>query len=381
MSVSLRLAFVTALASALAACGETAVPNAPPASSSSISGLALEKISEAEQPWGMAFLPSGELLFTEKEGGLHLLAAGQDAKPITGLPEAYTEGQAGYLGLAIDPGFAGNRLVYVALSTGTPEANATAVFRARLSEDLTRLEDARQIFRADERATAYHYGARLAFAPDGSLFISLGDGFRYMKDAQSPENTHGTIIRILPDGSIPQDNPFVDGSGGHPAVWSWGHRNVQGLAFDPESGALWASEHGPKGGDELNIIRPGTNYGWPEVTYGVNYDGTIISRLTEAENLASPEQVWVPSIAPSGLTFLSSDRYPGWQGDLFSGGMNGPAGMVLVRLDMEDGRIVGKEDLLKDEIPVRDVIMGPDGYLYVASKDFDGIFRLVPTLR
>lgn len=382
MSVLSRMAGLTtpaaAMALALAACAETAMPDAPASQAGPSLQVSLEEIVEAEQPWGMAFLPTGELLFTEKEGGLKILSASGQASAVEGLPAAYTKGQAGYLGLVTDPGFASNRLIYVALSTGTDEANATAVFRGRLSDDASRLEDTVQIFRADERATAYHYGARLAFAPDGSLFISLGDGFRYMKDAQSPKNTHGTIVRILSDGSIPADNPFADGKDGHPAVWSWGHRNVQGLAFDPASGELWATEHGPKGGDELNRIRPGTNYGWPEVTYGVNYDGTIISRETEAEGMMPPEQVWVPSIAPAGLAFLTSDRYPGWQGDLFSGGMNGPAGLVLVRLDMEQGQLVGKEDLLRDQMAIRDVVMGPDGYLYIASKDFDGIFRIVP---
>ena len=208
--------------------------------------------------------------------------------------------------------------------------------------------------------------------------MTIGEGFKYMELAQDPKTTHGKIIRINPDGSIPADNPFADGTAGNPAVWSYGHRNMQGMYYDTVSGTLWETEHGPKGGDELNIITKGANYGWPKITYGVNYDGTVITDKTEAEGMQQPETYWVPSIASSGLTMLTSDVYPGWKGDLFTGGMNGPGGLVLVRIDLEGGKVVGKEDLLKDEYSIRDVVQGPDGYLYIASKDFDGIFKVVP---
>lgn len=341
--------------------------------------VSLEHVADAEQAWGMAFLPGGELLFTEKEGGLKFLANGAGAaSPVTGLPPALIEGQGGYLGIALDPDFAANRLVYVSLSLGTAEANATAVFRGRLSDDNTALENPQQIFKADEREMPYHFGSRLVFGSDGTLFVSLGDGFKHMQEAQNPANTHGTIVRIHPDGSIPKDNPFADGKEGKPEVWSYGHRNVQGLYYDAASDTLWATEHGPKGGDELNIVRPGANYGWPKITYGVNYDGTVITKETEAEGLVQPETYWVPSIAPAGLTMVTSDKYPGWEGDLFSGGMNGPAGLVLARINLENGKVAGKESLLKDELAIRDVVQGPDGYLYVAGKEFDGIFRVVP---
>lgn len=379
MSPALRLSLLSPLALILAACGAPASgPSVGAATPGEVTGVHLEFVAPAEQPWGMAFLPDGALLFTEKSGGLKFHAAGSEPAPVTGLPEAYTEGQAGYLGIALDPDFASNRLVYVALSTGTKEANSTAVVRGQLSEDHAALETVQQIFKADDRDTAFHYGARLVFVPDGTLFVGLGDGFRYMNDAQTPSNTHGTIVRINPDGSIPADNPFADGTAGHPAVWSYGHRNVQGMVYDAASDTLWATEHGPRGGDELNIVRAGVNYGWPKITYGVNYDGTIITRETEAEGMAQPEIYWVPSIAPAGLAVLTSDRYPGWEGNLFAGGMNGPDGMVLVRISVENGRVTGKENLLKDEMPIRDVVQGPDGYLYVANKDFDGIFRVVP---
>ncbi len=376
MTTILRLPALAALV-ALAACspsGGTATPTAV-----SETKVKLEPLVAAEQPWGLAFLPDGALLFTEKEGGLKYVVPGTgvDPKPVSGLPAALTEGQAGYLGIALDPDFDGNRLVYVSLSSGTTEANATAVVRGRLSDDNSALENVEEIFRGKTRDTAYHYGSRLAFANDGTLFVTLGEAFKYKELAQDPKELLGKIVRINPDGSIPSDNPFADGVAGDPAVWSYGHRNEQGLYYDSVSGTLWETEHGPKGGDELNIITKGTNYGWPAITYGVDYDGTIISNKTEADGMAQPETFWVPSIAPSGLTMLNSDVYPGWRGDLFAGGMNGPNGLVLVRIDLEGGKVIGKEDLLRDaNLAIRDVVQGPDGYLYVASKDFDGIFKV-----
>ena len=365
-----------AVIAALAACSQPVEPSAPIAVSDT--KVKLEPLVAAEQPWGMVFLADGSLLFTEKEGGLKYLAPGAAASaPVTGLPPALTQDQAGYLGLALDPDFAANRLVYVSLSSGSPEANSTLVVRGRLSDDHTALETVEELFRSDLRDTTYHYGSRLAFGNDGTLFVTIGEGYKYMDLSQDPKTTHGKVIRINPDGSIPSDNPYADGAAGNPAVWSYGHRNSQGLFFDTVSGTLWATEHGPKGGDELNIITKGANYGWPKVTYGVNYDGTVITEATEGDGITAPETYWVPSIAPSGLTMLTSDVYPGWKGDLFVGGMNGPSGLVLVRIDLEGGKVIGKEDLLREANQAfRDVVQGPDGYLYVANKDFDGIFKV-----
>src|SRR3990167_5213416 len=339
----------------LAACSPPAEPSAPIA----VSDLKVkwEPLVAAEQPWGMVFLPDGGILFTEKEGGLKFVMPGAEAAPVSGLPPALTSGQAGYLGIALDPDFAASRLVYVSLASGTEADNATSVVRGRLNEDHTALENVEEIFRGQSRDTNAHYGSRLAFANDGTLFVTLGEGFKYREKAQDPKVLLGKIVRINPDGSIPEDNPFVDGTSGNPAVWSFGHRNEQGLYYDKVSGTLWETEHGPKGGDELNIITKGTNYGWPKVTYGVDYDGTIISPDTEAEGIEPPQTYWVPSIAPSGLTMLTSDVYPGWKGDLFAGGMNGPSGLVLVRIDLEDGHVIGKEDLLRDAgLSIRDVV-------------------------
>ena len=371
----MRTASLVSLTALLAACGGSA--DQTPAATSDFDVKLTPVVEEAEWPWGMVFTPEGDLLFTEKEGGLKFVAGGEGtATPVSGLPDAYIEGQAGYLGITLDPDFETNRLVYISYSKGDDAANAAAVIKGRLSDDNSTLEDVTEIFWADPRDTAYHYGSRLQFANDGTLFVTLGEGFKYMKAAQDPKITHGSIVRINSDGSIPEDNPFADGKDGNPAVWSYGHRNVQGLYYDAETGTLYETEHGPKGGDELNIIKRGANYGWPVITYGVNYDGTVITEKTEMEGMEQPLTYWVPSIAPAGLTMLTSDVYPGWKGDLFTGGMNGPAGLELTRIDMEDGQVVGKESLFDGEYPIRDVIQGPDGHLYVATKDFDGIYRV-----
>lgn len=362
----------------LTACGSAEVQTQSVASDTRVK--LTQVVAEAEFPWGMVFLPNGDLLFTEKEGGLKRVAGGEGTPvAVSGLPEAYTERQAGYLGLTLDPDFTVNRLVYVSYSKGNAADNMTAIIQARLSDDGNALENVTEIFAADTRNTALHYGSRLQFAQDGTLYATLGDAFTLMDLAQDPKTDHGTVIRINADGSIPQDNPFADGTVGHPAVWSYGHRNAQGLYYDSETDTLYETEHGPKGGDELNIIHKGANYGWPKVTYGVNYDGTIITGKTTAEGMQQPLTYWVPSIAPSGLTKLTSDVYPGWRGDLFTGAMNGPAGMKLVRIDMEDGKVAGREDLLtgdEEGFPIRDVIQGPDGHLYIATKNMDGIYRV-----
>ncbi|MEZ5999133.1 PQQ-dependent sugar dehydrogenase [Hyphomonas sp.] len=362
---------------ALAACSaESTAPAAPPEASSDFE-VTLTPVVDAEFPWGLAFLPNGDLLFSEKENGLKYVTDGQGtATPVAGMPPAMTEGQGGYFGLVLDPDFENNRLIYAAYAQGTPTDNGTTVVRARLSDDHTTLEDVTEIFRADSRDTAYHFGGRLQFANDGTLFVSLGEGFKYMKDAQDPHITHGSLVRINSDGTIPADNPFADGVDGKPEVYSYGHRNIQGLYYDKSEGTLYETEHGPKGGDEFNIIKPGANYGWPVITYGVNYDGTIITEQTEKEGMEQPLTYWVPSIAPSGLTRLTSDVYPGWKGDFFVGGMNGPAGLELVRLRLEDGKVTERENLFKGEYAIRDVVQAPDGHLYVATKDLDGIFRV-----
>jgi aldose sugar dehydrogenase len=382
----MRQTLVTAISAiALVACGQSAAPGetgAPgpetEAQRDSEMSLALEPVVDGlENPWSIAFLPGGAALVTEVGRGIRLVTADGELTPdlLDGAPEAYTEGQGGYLDLALAPDFETSRIVYLAFSEGTDAANRTAVYKARLSEDLGALEDGAVIFRSTDRSTSYHYGARIDFMADGTLLVGLGEGFRYMDESQNPDNYHGTIVRINPDGSIPEDNPFADGPA--PAVWSYGHRNVQGLVVAGDT--VYAHEHGPKGGDELNLIRAGANYGWPEITYGINYDGSIITRDTAKEGMEQPLSKWVPSIAPCGMAMATTDTYPGWKGDLFIGAMEGPAGLKLVRVDLEDGEVVGREDLLVDEgLPIRDVVEGPDGSLYIITKQLDGaMYKLV----
>jgi len=344
-------------------------------------GLALSVtpiVEGLEFPWALAVLPNGDMLVTEREGRLNLLKDGV-VTAIPGTPDAYVNRQGGYFGLVLDPDFATNRQFYMAYAQGNDESNSTAIMKATLSADGTSISDASTIYQADARDTALHFGGRMQFMADGTLLLTLGDGFRYMDDAQSTENTHGTIIRINSDGTIPDDNPFANTDGAKPEIYSYGHRNVQGLFVDPDT--IFAHEHGPKGGDELNIITPGLNYGWPKITYGVNYDGTIISRQREAKGMEQPYVKWVPSIAPSGMTLYTGDKYPGWEGDLIVGAMNGPVGLKLVRIDVEDGTIgdtyIHLEDIGR---PIRDVVQGLDGYLYIVTNELDGgVFRIDPS--
>ena len=328
-----------------------------------------------EFPWAIAFLPNGDMLVTEREGRLTLVKDGEKTV-VSGTPEALVERQGGYLGLLLAEDFETSRTLYMSFSNGPKDSNSTSIVKGTLSADGTAFENSEIIYEATKRNTAFHFGGRMQFMADGTLLLSLGDGYRHADDAQDTNNTHGKIVRINTDGSIPEDNPFTDGAA--PEVYSYGHRNVQGLFVDPDTGTVYAHEHGPKGGDEFNIIEAGKNYGWPVITYGINYDGSIITDETEREGMEQPVEKWVPSIAPSGLVKYTGTAYEGWQGDYFVGGMNGPAGQKLVRLDMENGAYVGKEDLLEDlRLPYRDVVQGPDGKLYLAGAQAeDSIYRL-----
>ncbi|MEM8637004.1 MAG: PQQ-dependent sugar dehydrogenase [Pseudomonadota bacterium] len=335
-----------------------------------------------DQPWGILVLPDDDqnFLISERDGRINLVGLDGTVTPLSGGPEAFVANQGGYFGLVADPDFAANRTIYLAYAKGDDDANATAIFKAQLSEDGTELLNGSDIYQADLRDTAYHFGGRLQFMPDGTLVAGLGDGFRYMEDAQSTENTHGTLIRINTDGTIPADNPLVGVEGAAEEVYSWGHRNIQGLLFDSDTGTLFAHEHGPKGGDELNVIEAGNNYGWPTITYGVNYDGTIITELTEADGLEQPATRWVPSIAPSGMIRYTGDRYPDWTGDLLIGAMNGPAGQKLVSLDMDGTSVISETHYLKDvALPIRDIAQGSDGFVYVVTQEYGGgLFRIDP---
>lgn len=326
------------------------------------------------KPWGMAFLPSGELLVTEKSGTLRRVTRdGAISDALSGVPAVVDKSQGGLLDVAVDPNFADNQFVYISYSEADPaggEGNSTAVMRAKLSDN--GLIDGKVIFRgAPKYKSGAHFGSRLVFAPDGHLFITLGDRYSAMDDAQTLDNHHGKVVRIKPDGSVPADNPFVGKDKALPEIWSYGHRNVQGAAIHPKTGKLWTVEHGPKGGDEINIPDAGKNHGWPIATYGVDYDGSIISNKTHVEGTVQPHYYWVPSIATSNMIFYTGDKFPAWQGDLLVAALKGSQ---VARLDLEGDRVMHEETLFEDAVKqrIRDIEQGPDGYIYLITDDRAG---------
>ena len=329
-------------------------------------------------PWGMAFLPDGDILVTERGGSLRLVRGGQlvpDA--IAGLPEIAPTGQGGLMGIALDPAFDREPWVYLAYAAKGWGGHGTEVARGRLrGMSLAGME---VLFIAVPKSRGgRHFGSRLAFLPDGTLLISLGDrGER--KSAQDLNDHRGSLIRINRDGSVPADNPFAGGS--KPEIFSYGHRNMQGLALHPETRIPWTHEHGPQGGDEININRPGANYGWPIITYGVNYGiGTRIGEGTAKPGMEQPVNKWVPSIAPSGMAFYSGDQLPRWRGNLLVGSLKFGQ---LVRLTLENERVVGEERLLDNRFGrIRDVVTGPDGFVYLLTDSPRGqLLRVGPAAR
>lgn len=330
-----------------------------------------------DHPWSLAFLPDGRMLVTERAGRLRIVdAAGQVSPPVAGLPTVAASGQCGLLDVVLDPRFAENRRVYWSYAEAGEGGNSTAVARGRLQDG--RVDEVQLLFRQQPKvASSQHCGGRLVFARDGRLFVTLGDRFSRKADAQDLTNHLGKIVRIEADGRVPVDNPFVGRPGAAAEIWSLGYRNVQGAALHPETGELWASEHGPQGGDEINLIEGGRNYGWPLLTFGRNYGiGTRIGEEGPRPGFEQPLKTWVPiSIAPSGMAFLTSERYPGWKGSLFIGALRGQA---LHRLTLQGRRVVGEQQLLtRLNERIRDVRQGPDGWLYVLTDSPDGrVIRL-----
>jgi glucose/arabinose dehydrogenase len=342
------------------------------------------------QPWSIAFLPGGDALVTERPGRLRILRNGKLLpQAVEGLPQIFTgNNQAGLLEVMPHPNFATNRLLYFTYSkpVGDGKESTTALGRGRFEND--RLTDVQQLFESVSRGRG-HYGGKIAFDKSGFLFLTLGDrqvapeGNLEAHPAQDLTNHHGKLIRLHDDGRVPADNPFVNQAGAKPEIWSYGHRNVQGIAIHPETGDVWANEHGPQGGDEVNRIQKGANYGWPVIGFGVNYTtGLAIHSGTHRKGMEQPVHIWVPSIGISGMMIYTGDKFPQWRGHMFVGGMTG---QQLVRLTMNGQRVVSQETLVPQMGRVRDVRQSPDGFIYLVIDDRDGkptpIYRLEPSPR
>lgn len=330
-------------------------------------------------PWAVAFLPDGRFLVTERAGRMRIVERdGRLGEPVAGLPPVDAGGQCGLLDVVLDPKYADNGWIYWSYAEAGEGGNSTAVARGKLQGN--RMVEVQKIFTQQPKvASQLHCGSRLVFGNDGRLFIALGDRFSRKDDAQKLDNHLGKIVRIEPDGKVPADNPFVATAGARPEIWSLGHRNIQGAALQPGTGELWATEHGPQGGDELNRVQAGRNYGWPLLTYGRNYGiGTRIGEEGPKPGFEQPLKVWMPvSVAPSGMVFLTSERYPGWKGSVFLGTLRGQS---LLRLELDGQKVVKEEALLSGgNARIRDVRQGPDGYLYVLTDSADGqLLRLQP---
>jgi len=333
--------------------------------------------SGLDHPWSLAFLPDGRMLVTEKSGQLRIVgAAGKLGAPLAGVPAVYAKGQGGLLDVVLAPDFATSQKIYFSYSEPRGAANGTAVAHARLGADA--LTDVTVIFRQQpDQDSRHHFGSRLVFDREGLLWVTLGERGDSKALAQDLSGTLGKVVRLTPEGKPAPGNPFLGRQGVAPEIWSYGHRNPQGAALHPQTGRLWIHEHGPKGGDEINVPQAGRNYGWPVITYGMGYDGAPIGIGTHKDGMEQPIHYWVPSIAPSGMAFYTADRFPQWQGNLFVGSLKFGQ---LVRLQLEGEKVVHEERLLQSlNRRIRDVRQGPDGYLYLLTDDDNGsILRVGP---
>jgi aldose sugar dehydrogenase len=338
--------------------------------------LRLDTLStDLEQPWGLAFLPNGDILINEKAGQIKIFRDGRILEEtVQGLPEIIVLGQGGLLDIRLHPDYEKNGWIYFSYSDpGQGRSGNTAVMRAKLKGN--QLVDQQKLFRAQpDSERGQHWGSRIKFDRDGYMFISLGDRGQ-MQNAQDLNSHSGSLIRLYDDGRVPQDNPFVGQANAKPEIFSYGHRNIQGMDIHPTTGAVWTHEHGPKGGDEINIAEKGKNYGWPAITYGINYNGTIITEDTAREGMEQPLIQWTPSIAPCGMTFIKGDKYPGWEGDLLVGSLSF---RYLHYCQIEDSQVVNEEKLFEGVGRVRAVEMGRDGYIYFVTEAPGQLFRIAP---
>jgi glucose/arabinose dehydrogenase len=330
-------------------------------------------------PWALAFLPDGRMLVTERPGRIRIVSVeGQLSPPLKNVPEVFASGQGGLLDIITDKAFAQNRIIFFCYAERTSGGARTAVARAKLNDGSGKLDELKVIFRQEgPPSSANHHGCRIAQANDGNLFVTLGEHYSHRDEAQNLGNHLGKLIRITPDGAAPPDNPFVGRDGARPEIWSYGHRNEQGLAIHPTTGELWEIEHGPRGGDEVNVIAKGKNYGWPVIGFGIDYSGAKIHESTTKDGMEQPVKYWVPSIAPSGAAFYTGKLFPKWNGSLFTGALSG---RMLVRLTINGHAVTGEERLLPNlHERIRDVRQGPDGALWLLTDNSAGrILRVTP---
>jgi glucose/arabinose dehydrogenase len=359
----------------------TAQPQFRPSSGPTTDNLTVETVASGLSfPWAFAFLPDGRILVTERGGRMRIVAKGGNlSPPVAGVPPVLARGQGGLHDVILDRDFAKTGTIYFCFAMPVSGGGQTALARARLVDsNPPRLDDVKVIFQQDgPPSSGNHFGCRIVQARDGNLFLTTGDHFRPRDEAQNLGNHLGKVIRITPDGGVPADNPFVKRAGAKPEIWSYGHRNMQGAALNPQSGKLWTHEHGARGGDEINIPEAGKNYGWPVITHGIDYSGEKIGVGTQRAGMEQPIKYWVPSIAPSGMTFYTGDLFPNWRNSLFVGAL---AGAMLVRLET-NGETIGKEERLLQNLRerIRDVRQGPDGALYLATDNANGrILRVSP---
>jgi aldose sugar dehydrogenase len=379
VTVTLTVAILLAVSFLIA----TGTRGQEPAFDSSAGELEVRTIARGlVNPWALAFLPDGKMLVTERAGRMRIVTAeGQVSPPLKGVPDVWASGQGGLHDVIIDKSFAQNRTIYFCFAERTEGGGRTTTARAKLNDGNDRLDEVKIIFRQQgPLSSGNHYGCRIAQADDGNLFVALGDHFTYRDQAQNLGNHLGKIVRIAPDGSVPPGNPFAGRANAKPEIWSYGHRNIQALAIHPTTSEPWEIEHGPRGGDEVNVVGKGKNYGWPVIGYGIDYSGAKIHDATAKDGMEQPLKYWVPSIAPSGMAFYTGKLFPKWNGSLFTGALRST---MLVRLTLNGNGVTSEERLLENlHERIRDVRQGPDGALWLLTDSSNGrVLRVAPAAK